>query len=164
MVHRKKIYSQDYSTHIAQLERYVPREIKQALVIGADEGIVPVWLFQNRPAYVTLTSFHSMSPDNLDNNLEEFSHSLLKINGLHFDSLELLAELPTRYDFIFLNCEAIDCDDYALKLLAQSGMLVFQEHEEWPERTTDFREAFTKQRNKFELLSTHNRQWVIQKL
>lgn len=166
MVHRKKIYRLDYSSHLLKLERYVPLEIENALVISADEGAVPVWLFQNRPAFVTITSFLSTTEGevNLENNLEEFSHSLCRLNGKHIDSIQILAELPTRYDFIFCNTVDSDCDDYALKLLAKGGVLIFQEYENFPGRTEDFRLLIGESKHKVELLSSSDGQWIIRKL
>lgn len=166
MVHRKKVYQNDYSSQLSKLERYVPRDIENALVISADEGAVPVWLFQHRPAFVTITSFVSTDTwaNNLDNNLEEFSHSLARLNGRHIDSVQVLAELPTRYDFIFLNSTDSECIGLALKLVKQDGILIFQEYEKYPTRTDDFRFLLGEHKQEFELLSSQDLQWIIRKL
>lgn len=166
MVHRKKVYQNDYSSQLLKLERYVPRDIENALVISADEGAVPVWLFQHRPAFVTITSFVSTErwAKNLENNLEEFSHSLARLDGPHFDSVQVLAELPTRYDFIFLNSINSDCIGLAPKLVKQDGILIFQEYENYPELTDDFRFLLGEHKQEFELLSSQDLQWIVRKL
>lgn len=166
MVHRKKVYQNDYSSHVYKLEQYVPREIENALVISADEGAVPVWLFQNRPAFVTITSFLGTDKmaNNLENNLEEFSHSLARLNGRHIDSVQVLADLPTRYGFIFLNTIDSECTALALNLLTQGGVLIFPEYERYPHRTDDFRYLLGEHKNQFELLSSQDNRWIIRKL
>ena len=165
MVHRKKVYQNDYSSHVYKLEQYVPREIENALVISADEGAVPVWLFQNRPAFVTILSFIESEQwaTNLENNLEEFSHSLARLEGKHLESLQVLTGLSTRYDFIFLNTVDSDCSHLALKLLATDGVLIFQEHDRSPQRTEDFRDLLGKNQNAFELITSQEGQWVIRR-
>lgn len=165
MVHRKKVYQNDYSAQLVRLDHCVPKDIENALVISADEGAVPVWLFQNRPAFVTILSFigDGQWAANLEKNLEEFSHSLARLDGKHLESLQVLTELSTRYGFIFLNTVDSDCSPLALKLLATDGVLIFQEHDSFPQRTEDFRDLLGKNQNAFELITSQEGQWVIRR-
>lgn len=167
MVHRKKTFSKDYSGLLINLDRAVPADISNALVVAPGEGAVPVWLFQNRPAFVTVSCFFGDSSKNeviFENNTDEFSHSLARLNGRHIETLDLLVCLPTRYDFIYFTSVDSDCFKAALALVAPGGLFILEENIRFPDLYDDLVEYLATQSNSFERLRSSSPLIILRKL
>ena len=100
----------------------------------------------------------------LTQNLEEFSHSFTLLNGRHIETVELLSQLPLRYDLVYFAAIDTGCFDTALTLVKQYGLFILEEHSNYPALADDLIALLAKQRTSFEMISRTNGQLVLRKL
>lgn len=167
MLHHKKVYTHDYTSLLINLERFVPKTIENALVVEPGEGHIPVWLFENRPSFITVACSQDSACKAsvlFERNTEEFHYALARLDGDHLDSLEVLHSLPTRYDLIYYSATYSNCFTVALGLLAQGGIFVLEKDQSLPSLEEDLLKSVSSKSRNFELLADRHNQLILRKL